>query len=277
MNIESSLTTPSDRDTQNRWRPEQGKRQLTENEVENAMEELNNVNFTSKFPRHDRVYADPAIAMQVYGLISFVPSNGATPDKDGVYGFAKMRGNYATELEASERAEYLIRNHDSYHQIYHTYVGRPFPVTVSSEYSKETDEIDIRKKTTESMSSSVKSKKQEEKREINEIKDREKALLDDSKNTEEDPYEEYITLRVKKAQLQWTYLEHQKKIAEIKEILIKTRQSIEEHDERNPEFQNEYFEKYKEARRNAGIDLDKEENTEDNFMKFLVEDADLGF
>ena len=49
MNIESSLTTPSDRDTQNRWRPEQGKRQLTENEVENAMEELNNVNFTSKF------------------------------------------------------------------------------------------------------------------------------------------------------------------------------------------------------------------------------------
>ena len=277
MNTESSLTTPSDRDTQNRWRPEQGKRQLTENEVENAMEELNNVNFTSKFPRHDRVYADPSIAMQLYGLISFVPSKGATPDKDGVFGFAKIRGNYASELEASERAEYLIRNHDSYHQIYHTYVGRPFPVTVSSEYSKETDEIDIRKKTTESMSSSVKSKKEDEKREIKEIKDREKALLDDSKNTEEDPYEEYITLRVKKAQLQWTYLEHQKKMAEIKEILIKTRQSIEEHDEQNPEFQNEYFEKYKEARRNAGIDVDKEENTEDNFMKFLVEDADLGF
>ena len=130
---------------------------------------------------------------------------------------------------------------------------------------------------TESISETVKNKKQDEKKEIQEIKDREKNFLDESKKDEEDPYEEYITLRVKKAQLQWTYLEHQKKMEEIREILINTRQKIEEHDERNPEFQDNYFEKYKEARIAAGIDVNNEENVEDNFMKFLVEDADLGF
>ena len=38
----------------------------------------------------------------------------------------------------------------------------------------------------------------------------------------DDPYEEYITARVKQAQLIWTYKEHQKKMAEIKELIIKT-------------------------------------------------------
>ena len=214
--------------------------------------------------------------MQAVGLISFTPAKGATPNQNGVFGFAKLRGNYASQLEAQQRAEAIIRTIDSYHQIYHTYVGRPFPVTASSKYSAQTDEIDIRKEMASSVSSSIKSKKAKEKTDMDEIKKREEALLKESRKDPEDvdPYEEYITLRVKKAQLSWTYLEHIKKMAEVKEVIITTRSRLEEMEKEDPEFQEKYYDKYVKAREEVGLNMDSKEAGQ-NFMKFLVEDAVL--
>ena len=191
---ESSLTSPEDRDLENKWKPDLSIPPLTNQEAVDAMKELNISSFTEKFPKVDRTYSDPSIALQNIGLISFIPAKGATPNENGVYGFAKLRGNFASDMEANQRAEYLIRNVDSYHQIYHTYVGRPFPMTVSSSYSAETSEVDIRKETTQTISSSIKNKKEEEQQQIREIKDREEKLLEESKRESSDPYEDYITL-----------------------------------------------------------------------------------
>lgn len=276
---ENSLTAPADRDRKNRWRPEQGLPVLTEPEVKEAMKEQNNTSFVEKFPRVDRTYADPPLPMQAIGLISFTPAKGAKPNQNGVYGFAKLRGNYATSIEADQRAEFLIRNVDSYHQIYHAYVGRPFPFSIDSKYCSETTEIDIRKETTQAVSEDVKAKKRKEKKEAQDIQDREKALLDEGRKNaaleEEDPYERYITLRVKKAQLTWTYLEHQKKLNEVRNIIIRTREEVSQMDAKNPEYKDQYFEKYMEARRNAG--LKDSERDQDNFIKYMVEDVVLDF
>lgn len=280
-NKENSLTSPSDRDMENKWRPEQGAPTLNEDQVTEAMNQLNNTSFVEKFPRVDRTYADPAISLQNIGLISFTPAKGASPNEKGIYGFAKIRGNYATELEANQRAEYLIRNVDSYHQIYHTYVGRPFPITFSSDYSAETSEVDIRKEATRNVSSHIKSQKEDEQREVRVIKEREEKMLEESKKAREDdgegepdvdPYENYITLKVKKAQLAWTFLEHLKKLEEVREVILKTRQDIEELDEQNPEFKEQYLEKYMKAREEAGLD-EKVRDSQDNFLKYMVEDA----
>jgi len=273
---EHSLTAPEDRDRENKWRPEQGAADLTEEEVTNAISALDNTDFTAKFPRVDRTYADPPISLQTVGLISFTPAKGASPNDNGVFGFAKLRGNYASELEAQQRAEQIIRKIDSYHQIYHTYVGRPFPITASSKYSAETDEIDIRKEMTASVSSSIKSKKKDESKELEEMKQREEALLAESRQDPEDvdPYDNYITLRVKKAQLSWTYLEHAKKMEEMKDIIIDTRNRIAELEEQDSEFKEKYYAKYAKAREDVGLDMDSEKSGQ-NFMKFLVEDAVL--
>ena len=275
-NNESSLTDPLDRDRNNKWKPQQGVQPLTSEQTEEALKELNNTSFTDKFPRVDRTYADPILPMQYIGLISFVPSKGATPNENGVYGFAKLRGNFATEIEASERAEFLIKNTDSYNTIYHSYVGRPFPITSSSKFSAETSEVDIRKETTKTISENIRQKKRDEEKEIREIKEKEERLLEETRQGELDPYENYITLKVKKAQITFTYLEHQKKMAELKNIIIKTRESLVEMDEEYPEFQKSYFEKYMKAREDAGIKEDSEKANE-NFIKYLVEDVDLGF
>ena len=268
---ESSLTAPEDRNLNDKWRPELGAPSLSETEVSHALSELNVTSFVDKFPRVDRTFADPAINLQNYGLFSFIPAKGATPNEKGVFGFAKLRGNYASELEANQRAEFLIRNVDSYHKIFHCYVGRPFPLTESSSFSADTQEIDIRKQTTEAISTSIRDKKAEEQNTIREIKDREQKLLEESKRTEADPYEEYITLKVKKAQLSWTYLEHIKKMDVVKQIIIKTRAELDEMDKTYPEFHKTYYDKYMKAREEAGIKQNEEE-AQDNFIKFLVED-----
>lgn len=273
-NKEHSLTASADRDLNNKWKPEQRVPSLTNEETELAMTELNNTAFVDKFPRVDRTYADPPVPLQMYGLISFTPAKDATPNENGVYGFAKLRGNYGTTTEANQRAEYLIRNIDSYHQIYHTYVGRPFPITVNSKYSAETEEIDIRKETTKAVSEDIKAKKLSDKKTIQDIKEREKELIADTKRDEPDPYDTYITLRVKKAQLSWAYLEHQKKLQEVKLIIRKTIKEIDEMNEEYPDYQDTYYEKYLEARRESGI---KDEGIEamNNFMKYMVEDSEL--
>jgi hypothetical protein len=237
---------------------------------------LNNTSFVDKFPRVERQFADPPIPLQTYGLISFVPSKGASPDKDGVYGFMKMRGNYATQQESNDRAEYLIRNVDSYHQIFHGYVGRPFPITIDPKYCAKTEEINIRQKATETISEDVKAKRDKEKEDITAIKQREKALMEQTKeNFQVDPYEEYTVLRVKKAQLVWTYDKTLKQLEEMKRNIISTRDKIAEHEKTNPNFGKEYFDRYMQARRDAGIP--DEQNTEENFIKYMIEDIDVGF
>ena len=138
---ESSLTAPEDRDRINRWKPDQSIAPLSSSEFKNAISELKSTDFIKKFPRVERQYADPAISLQNIGLISFVPAKGAKPNENGVFGYAKMRGNYPNELEANERSEFIIRNVDSYNTIFSTYVGRPFPITVLKLYKTAYNEM----------------------------------------------------------------------------------------------------------------------------------------
>ena len=112
---ENSLTCPEDRDLTDKWRPDQTAPVLNQEQSVEALKVLNNTSFTDKFPRVERTYADPILPMQYIGLISFTPAKGATPNENGVFGFAKLRGNFSSEIEANERAEFIIRNVDSHH------------------------------------------------------------------------------------------------------------------------------------------------------------------
>jgi hypothetical protein len=273
----SSLTSPNDRN-KNPLKLERNVPPLEGDEFQNALSDLSDNNFLKKYPRLERVFADPAIPNQQFCLCSFVPSKNAVPDKDGIYGMIKFRGAYNTLDELNERAEFLIQNVDSYHKIYHCYTGKPFPATSSSKFSAETSEVDIRKKVTKVISDDIRQQKMEERKEIEEIKAREKRLLDESKEDfEEDPLDKYITTRVKKAQLVWTYLETKKKMDQMQENIIKARAEVNNMDEQNPEFISKYKDKYYAARNKAGL---KQEN-DDSFMKYLGDDIDdaelLGF
>jgi len=211
---------------------------LTTEETVRALNELS-ISMPS-YPSLDRLYADPPISGQKFALFSFVPSKGATPDANGVYGMAKIRGSYDNNMELEQREDMLIRNVDSYHKIYRTFVGKPFPITIDPKYSHEVKEIDIRNKTTEVISQSIKQQKASEQAEIKEIKEREEKLKEDTSKT--------------------------------MDIIIRTRQQIKEMDEKDSSYRQHVYDKYMQARRDSGLADD-----DNSFIKYICEDISLPF
>lgn len=261
----TSLTSPSDRNSSDAVKGERVGPPLTDTETTEAMKELY-INDHTKFRRLERVYCDPGIEGQTFALHSFVPSRGATPDKDGIFGFIKIRGVFSKLEDANKKAEELIRNVDSYHHVLTSYVGRPFPISQSSRYALDTNEIDLKNKVKEVYTEDVKSKREDEVKAVKEIQEKEKRLKEDV-SKEEAPDDRYTTLKVKRAQLIWTYHENQKKLKEIVDIIRKAEKEIEEMDKESSEYKKKYYEKYMTARREAGLPDDDE-----SFIKYMAQD-----
>jgi len=252
----SSLTAPWDRTTESeKYIPKQIT--LTESEVKEAMDTLVHKEFVEKFPRVDKFYADPVMNSEIYCLHSFVHTKGAKPDENGVYGFVKFRGVFPTLREADERSEYIIRNVDSFHEIYTSYCGRPFPLTHNKNFVKETREIDIKDQLVKAVSEDVKAKVMKDKEIKEQIKEREKKLLEES-ITGEPPEDRYITAQVKRANLVHVYVETRKSLEKIKESILKCREEINQLDKESPQFKEEYIEKYNNARKESGLESYKD-------------------
>lgn len=275
---ECFLTAPADRKTS----PQEFRKIMIENasvpplNTDQTLKAMNDlcINNAVSYPEVDRLYADPKISGQMYSLFSFIPAKGATPDKDGIFGMAKIRGSYDNQMELEQREEFLIRNVDSYHAIQRVYTGKPFPITTDSKFSVERKEIDIKKKTTEIISQDIKQQKLDEQREIKQMEERAQKLREDTGKSMEDcdPMDIYTTLVVKKAQLSFTYLEHEKKMEEIKNIIIKTRKEIAEYDEKSSEYKKNVYDKYMKAREESHLPRD-----DSSFIKYIMEDAVLPF
>jgi hypothetical protein len=277
---QTSLTSPSDKDNLPEQTISRGI-QLTDEETKYAIENLYNTSIVTKFPKVDRLYADSIYNNQIYALMSFVPSKGATPDSHGCFGFSKIRGTFTTKEEANQRAEDIIRYTDSYHSIFCLYVGRPFPICSNTDkYTKETKDIDIRKKATEVISEDINKKRQEEKKEVDDIKEREQKLLDESKDDYvQDGLDKYTQLQVKKANLVYTYLQTQKKLREMQVHIKKSYKEIYDMNIDNPTYIDLYKEKYMAARRAVNLPetYSENEDTSSAWMKYLMEDAILDF
>lgn len=218
-------------------------------------------------------FCDPPIFNQQIGLVSFVPSKGAKPDSDGIFGMMKIRGNFVNDEEANKKAEDLIKNVDSYHSIFHCKVGKPFPITDSTSFSEEVKQIDIKKKVTEIVSQDILDKKKDAQQDMKDIKEREKKLLNESKDAIEgkptDPYDEYIMMQVRRSQLLWTYKEALTKIEKMKKSYIESIQRIKELHNEYPDFEQTYKDKYMEAREAAGI-----QNNENSFIQYMNYDIE---
>ena len=273
-NISSSLSSPLDRKECTEKSYKLGV-DLSDEEVKEAVKELVINDYVLKFRKVEKCLLDPQVPYnQTYALISFCPSKGATPDSDGVYGMVKVRGTFSCQEDAALRAEYLIRNSDSYHSMLVCYTGHPIPLSKNKKYITETTEIDISKKAIEINSQEVRAKRDEESKVVKEMREKEKELLKDvSEDKVDDPLEQYIELMVKKAQLSWTYFENSKKLADIKTNIIKARDQLRETDSKNDgEYRKEGMKRYIEARQKNGIPTD-----DNSFVKYLSEDLDLGF
>lgn len=226
---------------------------LNDEEMKVARVALKNKVFMNlEFPKTQKFRDDPAINGQRYGLISFYPSKNATPDEDGCFGVLKVRGTFQTMKEADDWSENLVRNYDSMSEIDFIFVGKDFPIMVDNTiYTRTTREIDVSKKCDETFKSTMKTKASKEEQDKKEVFERQKALLDKTHQKEQatifKDLDYYIQLRVKKANALMLIDNAQQKTKEAKAVIEKTNNDIEEIEKENPDYKEEYLQKYKNA------------------------------
>lgn len=247
-----------------------GRQPLTETEWKEAEKELIQKNYVSlQFPRTTRLHTDPMINGQTIGLISFIPSKNAVPDNDGCYGVLKLRGNFDSVKNADVWAENLIRNHDSYAVIDYGFVGKPFPLMKNNEmYVAATREIDVRRKVDDVVKDDLRKKRENEKREMEEVQERHKQLLksvEEEKESKFDDLDFYVQLRTKKAHLKFSKDEMLRKINDIDPLVDNVTKEIEKLDEQFPEYKEQFMSRYQEALTASGI------KAEDNpLIKYML-------
>jgi len=230
---------------------------LPREEAVAAHKELTQYKFVNlQFPRTRKLRTDPDLPNQKIALISFIPSTGATPDSDGCFGVAKIRGCFSNVEEADDWSQNLIRNYDSYSAIDFVHVGKDFPIMAdNTAYVTETREVDIRKVIDKTTKEYVERKRHEEKKEIEDIQERQKKLSEAPKEVEnKDDIEYYIQLRVKKASALMRQDEAAKVMGQCKKVNEKTNAILSEIEEKHPEFASQYLEKYESALKDSGID-----------------------
>jgi hypothetical protein len=143
------------------------------------------------------------------------------------------------------------------------------PITESSDFSAKVDEIDIQKEISTTVREDIKAKRAFEKKQVDEIREREKSLKEEVEQEANDPYEKYTCLCVKRAQTIWGYFEHKKKMDELIDVFNKTVEEIKEMDAEDSDYKDKYVQRYKDARERAGIPEDKNDIS---FMKYLTKD-----
>ena len=218
---------------------------LSEPEIQEAINELNINKPIEKFRKIEKFYADPPIQGQQIALFSFTPARGAEPDEAGVYGMIKCRGVFATQREANERAEFLFRNVDTYHKVFHCQVGRPFPITFNEYFFEEKSETDLKNKVKEVEGEFLKMSREEEEAVLKGLKDRIATIKEEAINPKPpSKTEEYVTLHVKRATL-FNHIESLKAaMAQYQTAHDSLCENIRKYDEEYPEMKSSYMDEY---------------------------------
>lgn len=228
-------------------------RKLENTELRQAISDLVVDTLVNEYPKIERRLEDPEYNDQKYCLHSFIPSSGATPDKDGVYGIMKFRGAFKTVDEMKERTEHLIRNVDSYNRYFEGYVGKPFPVTVDKRYAEKEDFIDIRNKISEVTAKHVAEERRKEKKDIDDLKMRQEKLQQKVDEEAADPFTHYLEQRVKRSHLIFTVVGGKKTLNNYLHSIKSINAWLKEKDAESPEFKESFMERYLEARRASGV------------------------
>ena len=234
-------------------RPVPSRQPLQGDEASAAVSALLDKNYSKlQFPRTFKSRDDPVIHRQNWGLLSFVPSAKATPDKEGCFGVMKFRGAFSTQDEAENYAQYLITEIDSYSEISVCRIGSEFPLMLDdSAYTEATREVDIRKKMDDTYKANFKKKREEEKKQMKEIQERRQQLMDPTHSKAQeravDDLDLYIELRIKKANAMMAQDECKKTMDSAADIVRKTDSLLEKIETDHPDYEDEYLERYQRA------------------------------
>lgn len=207
------------------------------------------------YPKAVRTMTDPPILNQELGLISFNLFREPRKLRNGkpVYGFYKLRGNYAEKNLAYRQAKEIILKTDSKYKIRVSPVGHWLPITEDDSVVQEV--VDITTGEERSLNDEAALEKRREQAQIaRELQERQEELKtggDIYDNPESLAY--YTMKRVTEMKL----YEHigilQKQMDDVHEKLNKTRTELYGLDRRFPEYEDQWIDLYNLERKKVSI------------------------
>jgi len=223
---------------------------LSDSQTDAAFKEL-----VVKFPRVERMPVDPPLAAQNYGLFSFklLPK-----PLNGVYGFLKFRGGFATEAEWEAHAKNIIRTVDSKHHIWPYQQGRWMPITVNEEFAKETLEVGQQEELSNIFHQRETEEQKKQAQQVREIKSRERKLMEEIKRSEPDKSSlDYYAQQVMKVQQLESWLDMmRKRKRDMIKALNAGREEITRVETDHPEYKDQIDDKIRQIKEEVGLDAD---------------------
>lgn len=258
---DTSLTSPNDQvdspESLKKQSRQARKIKLTEDEVDYALEKL-----ITRWPKVEKRWTDPVLTGKELCSFSFIPSSGAVPDKDGLYGLLKIRGTFSNETDQDANAEKILSEVDSFHAIHHGFTGHPLPLVKDNDdrYCLAVENVGLREKIKGEMTKNAQEHHRDQKKFVEEVEERSRQLKEKEEAAlkgEVDEEERYITLRVKRANLIFTLYQMLAGMKRYKDTLLQTIEVLDEMDAKNPTFQNTFLTKYKHAAEEVGLPEEK--------------------
>lgn len=212
-----------------------------------------------KYPQIARGNKDYPVPQQAMGLISFMLFKEPKKLQSGspVYGFFKLRGNYADEDICVSKAGDIIRSQDSKTKIKIAEVGAWLPITDEERGGIVQKSVDIRTEDSEKDKIREEAHKQEQakaERIMKELKEREKEVREGRDyNDDPDSLDYYTMKKVAWQRLRETIEIQKKKTLDLEEKLVLTRKILAELDERHPSYAVDMVENYNKERRKSGF------------------------
>lgn len=230
-----------------------------------------------RFVKSNSAFKDPVDCEATYYIFSFIKNpeiENAISDetlRNKPWGIIKVRGAYSTAEECASRARFILQNVDSAHLIHTARVGIPYPLVDGGRYAYEREDVNIEETTDDILRKKAKEQRRKEKETIEELKSREKQLLEDVDPQKiKEPQEIYTELRVKWAQLKSVRDQHNDKLKEIEISLQRTKEEIRLADSEHPECREKYMALYLKARKDVGLESDEDLlNKQVSFMKYM--------
>ena len=210
------------------------------------------------YPNLVRSQIDFAVQSQSYGLFTMMLFAEPKKTRAGkyVYGFAKLRGNYADESQARAAAASIVRNQDSKNTIRIIPVGQLFPITDDPALIQDT--VDVGSKAEDEKKElerkAIQEKAEERVRIQRELKEREEEVKN-ARDYNEDPdsLDYYTMQRNTWMMLRENIAIEEKKLESLKNKWADRRRLLAELDSKHPTYDTAWIEHLNVERRKSGF------------------------
>jgi len=208
------------------------------------------------YPKVVRTMTDPPLVGQRLSCISFMLFKESRKLSNGVpvYGYVKMRGNWADESQAIFEASKIIKEVDSKYQIRVAPTGAWVPITDEQAFVKDQIDVQTNKEEILLRGEAAKEKMAEEKRVKREIREREEELKNEGDIYDDQTSLTYYSMRrVTEKTLLESYQRQINQLESTKKILMKVQRELKKLELDNSEYTELWVDRYNEERRKAGI------------------------